>query len=194
MRNSIHEAAFRPAGGRPLPRSSAHEPAACAQRAAGTEANLLGAQSDLRTGPGQYGQHHREVRRRPARERGPTRRALALLALPLLLACSDNGSEPDARPNVTGTWSGSVGTGAGTMTLTHNTSTGQITGNGSISAGVSALAITVQGTYARPTVSLTVSSPGYEPFNFTGTHSGNSITGVINGSGFVNTGVTLSKQ
>jgi hypothetical protein len=122
------------------------------------------------------------------------RRALALLALPLLLACSDNGSEPDSRPNVTGTWSGSVGTGTGTMTLTHNTSTGQITGNGSISAGVAALAITVQGTYARPTVSLTVSSPGYEPFNFTGTHSGNSITGVINGSGFVNTGVTLTKQ
>jgi hypothetical protein len=73
--------------------------------------------------------------------------------------------------------------------------TGQsVTGNGSMSSSGGAVAVSVSGHFANPSFSLTLSAPGYEDSNFSGTLSGNSITGILNGSGFNQVGMTLTRQ
>lgn len=124
------------------------------------------------------------------------RRLLVVSALTLLAAgCGgDSGTEP--KQTITGTWNGTItgSAGSGTMSLTLTQSGTQVTGAGSLSAPLGSAAITASGTFSAPTLSLNLSATGFQSINFTGTVNGNSMTGTMNGSGFQNYGVTLTRQ
>lgn len=52
-------------------------------------------------------------------------------------------------------------------------------------------ALTVQGTYSSPHLSLTLA---FEDMNLTATVGETDLTGTVNGSGFLNASVTLARQ
>ena len=119
-------------------------------------------------------------------------RVLTLLPLfAILAACGDSGTEPD--PTVSGLWQGtSQGT---TVTLTLSESDGEVDGSGSMSDATSSFTISVvNSTLAYPSLSLLLFINGYGNVNFTGTiASENTMTATLNGAGFVNWGVTLTR-
>ncbi|HVX41971.1 MAG TPA: hypothetical protein VHB25_20585 [Gemmatimonadaceae bacterium] len=80
------------------------------------------------------------------------------------------------------------------MTLTLSQDGSQVTGSGQINSGGTAVALTANGTFAAPSVSLNLSATGFEAMNYTGSLSGNTIAGTINGSGFSNLNLTLTRQ
>jgi hypothetical protein len=54
---------------------------------------------------------------------------------------------------------------------------------------------TVSGTHTHPAITLTLSSPGFAPISLTGSFTdGSTIAATLNGSGFVDTPVTLKRQ
>jgi hypothetical protein len=121
-----------------------------------------------------------------------------LVGLTLLIAAcgGDSGpTEPDV-PEVEGQWNGPITTnlGSGSLALTLNEASGTVTGTGTLSVTGDALALTVTGNYAPPNVSLQMTSAGFEPMNLSGTVSEDEIDGTLNGSGFVNIAVTLTRQ
>lgn len=76
------------------------------------------------------------------------------------------------------------------MVLTE--ASGAVTGTASL-VGASSVALTVTGTYAAPSLGLTMSALGFNSLNLTATVSGKTMTGTLNGSGFSNTAITLTK-
>jgi len=121
-----------------------------------------------------------------------------LVGLTLLIAAcgGDGGStEPDV-PEVEGQWNGPINTnvGSGSLALTLNDANGTVSGTGTLSVTGDALALTVTGNYAPPNVSLQMTSSGFEPMNLSGEVSEDEIDGTLNGSGFVNIAVTLTRQ
>jgi hypothetical protein len=115
--------------------------------------------------------------------------SLLALSLSFAIGCGD-ATEP--TPTITGSWSGSGGGISVTLSLTQS---GQsVTGNGSLSGAGGAAALVATGNFTNPSFSLTLSAQGYEDSNFAGTMSGNSLTGVINGSGFNQVGMTLTRK
>lgn len=123
------------------------------------------------------------------------RRLLILLAF--ALACGGDSNEP-TRIEAEGQWSGPInnnsGTPLGTMVLTLVETAGAVTGSGNVTAGTESLAITTTGTYAPPNLSLTLSAPGFNDMNLTGTVAETALTGTLNGSGFVNAAIALTRQ
>ena len=123
-------------------------------------------------------------------------RAAQLFAVAVVLlvysACSGDSSGP--KTTVAGNWTGTGTTSAGSFTvnLILAENSGSVTGTGTIS-GSTSIALTVTGTYSAPSVGLTFSSPGFENLNFSGTVSGKTMTGTLNGSGFTGNAVTLTK-
>ncbi|MDO8500451.1 MAG: hypothetical protein Q7S20_01250 [Gemmatimonadaceae bacterium] len=119
---------------------------------------------------------------------------MLLVGVIALAACS---SEKVTEPKLTvaGNWSGTFTPGASSVSLslllTENA--GQVTGNGTIS-GETSTALTVTGTFVAPNVSLTLSPPGFEPMNYAAFVKEASMSGALNGSGFFNQGVTLSRH
>jgi len=113
-----------------------------------------------------------------------------------LAACGDSPSEPapPPKPNVSGVWQGTLGTGTMRLTLNHDTLSNNLSGSGNITGQGVAIALSANGNFADNTVSLTLSSQGYEPMNFTGKHASATITGTVNGSGFDDAAVTMVKQ
>jgi hypothetical protein len=112
----------------------------------------------------------------------------------LLVGCGGAGTEP--KPTIAGTWTGNVITAnsSSSVTLTLQQSGTSLTGNGAWIGTTGTAALTVSGTFTAPSMSLTIGSPVYDPINFPGTISGRMMTGTMNGSGFVNTSVTLTRQ
>jgi hypothetical protein len=121
-----------------------------------------------------------------------------LVGLTLLIAAcgGDGGStEPDV-PEVEGQWNGPINTnvGSGSLALTLNDANGTVSGTGTLSVTGDALALTVTGNCAPPNVSLQMTSSGFEPMNLSGEVREDEIDGTLNGSGFVNIAVTLTRQ
>ena len=121
-----------------------------------------------------------------------------MVALMLLAAgCGggDSSTEPD-DPEVEGQWNGPINTdgGSGSLALTLTETDGTVSGTGTLSVTGDALALTVTGTYAAPNVSLQMTSQGFEPMNLSGEVTDEEIDGTLNGSGFVNIAVTLTRQ
>jgi hypothetical protein len=115
----------------------------------------------------------------------------ALLALTVAgSAACDKATSP--TPVMAGNWSGSGG--GISMNLSLSQSGQAVTGNGSMSGGSGAIAVTVSGNFNNPNFSLTIAASGYEDLNFAGTLSGNSATGVMNGSGFNQVGMTMTRK
>lgn len=120
---------------------------------------------------------------------------LGLMLLAAGCGGGDGSTEPD-DPEVEGQWNGPINTdvGSGSLALTLTETDGSVSGNGTLSVPGDALALTVTGTYAPPNLSLEMTSPGFEPLNLSGDVSEDEIDGTLNGSGFVNIAVTLTRQ
>ena len=137
--------------------------------------------------------------------RSGTFRRLALIAMLATvttgLECAegplDRANGPDVTTrSMTGVWQGTIVTLVMRVTLTDNN--GTISGTGTMTQAGVPFALTVSGTRNGSNFALNVAEAEHEPFEFTGsvqgTGSGTTLTGVANGSGFVNQPVTLSKQ
>ena len=124
-------------------------------------------------------------------------RYLVVCLMLLAAGCGggDGSTEPD-DPEVEGQWNGPINTsvGSGSLNLTLTETSGTVSGTGTLSVSGDALALTVTGTYAPPNVSLQMTSPGFEPMNLSGEVTEEEIDGTLNGSGFVNIAVTLTRQ
>ena len=95
--------------------------------------------------------------------------------------------------SATGTWTGVVGSQALSVTLVENS--GIITGNGTLSNTPSGdRAQTVNGTFAAPTLSATMTSGTVAPINLQGTVTASTIAAALTGSGFSGDAVTLNKS
>jgi hypothetical protein len=93
----------------------------------------------------------------------------------------------------TGPWQGTLINAALTMTLSETG--GVISGTGNIIfGGVQSLPLTYTGTYNAPNITITATPAGFQPFTITAVVSLTSMVGTINGSGFVNEPLTLTKQ
>jgi len=118
-----------------------------------------------------------------------------LLALVLLFsACGGDSTGPDSKTDLTGTWAGSISDGTLSLTVNHNTSTNTLTGSGNIVGPGGSAALVIQGNFAKPNVSMTLSPAGYAPLNVTAQISGNTMTGTANGSGMSNVSVNLARN
>jgi hypothetical protein len=121
-----------------------------------------------------------------------------LMALALALpACGGDSNEP-SRIEAEGQWVGPVhdndGSTIGQLTLTLSETNGAVTGSGSLTSPSFSNALTVTGTYVPPSLSLTLSAPGFSDMNLTARVGDTSLTGSLNGSGFINSGITLTRQ
>ena len=124
-------------------------------------------------------------------------RWLVLTLVILTAACGsgDGSTEPD-DPGIEGQWNGPITTdvGSGSLALTLTETDGTVTGTGTLTVPGDALALTVTGTYAPPNASLQMNTQGFEPMNLSGKVTEDEIDGTLNGSGFVNIAVTLTRQ
>ena len=118
------------------------------------------------------------------------RKILMLVAVLAFAGACDKTTEP--APTVTGAWSGSGG--GITMSLSLTQAGQAVTGTGSMSSSGGAVAVSANGNFSNPSLSVTLSAAGYEDSNFAGTLSGNTMTGILNGSGFNQVGMTLTRK
>ncbi len=118
-----------------------------------------------------------------------------LVALALTGCGGDSGNEPD-NSAAEGVWAGIITGDAqeGSLEWTLQDTDGEISGNGSLSTATASVALTIEGTFSPPNLTLTVSPQGYEDFSFFGTVGETSMKGRLNGAGFVNRTVTLDRQ
>jgi hypothetical protein len=118
--------------------------------------------------------------------------AAALLGGGIALAVS--GGDEDSEPTVSGRWSGLL-MGFVTVSLNLSQNRSSITGSGSILAYNETFPLQVTGTNNYPNVTLTLNSVGYHPMTFTGQfYDKNTISGVINGSGFIDEPITFIRE
>ena len=116
----------------------------------------------------------------------------SFLSLLLAAAIAGCGGSTSPKSNVNGSWSGS--SGGISMSLTLSQSGTSVTGSGQISGGGNTIPLTASGTYVEPDLSLTLSSAGFQPTVYAGSLSHGTITGTLNGSGFTNQSMTLTRQ
>jgi hypothetical protein len=116
---------------------------------------------------------------------------IKVLAAVVLVACSGGKSTAPAAPDVTGSWTGSVG--GIPLSLQLNQTTGNVSGGGTLGSGSSLFALTSTGTMTGSTLSITNTSGLHPSFNITATLSGKNLNGTANGSGFVADAVILTK-
>lgn len=104
--------------------------------------------------------------------------AIAIVAL-LLVGCED------PPPSPVGSWTGTSGTQTIKMTLGMTGSS--VSGSGSITTPSGPRALTINGTFVSPTLSVTLAPGGTtQPINLTATmnREGTAMSGTLNGSGF----------
>ena len=119
-------------------------------------------------------------------------RSLAALTLIFAVGCGgDKATAPAVNTSATGSWTGT--SSGSTLSMVLNDNSGTVTGSGTLSAS-SSIALTITGNHAGANVSLTMSAPGYEPLNYAGTLNDRTIIGSLNGSGFTNQSLVVTKQ
>jgi len=118
-----------------------------------------------------------------------------LLALALTGCGDDGGNEPE-HSEAEGAWAGTITGDAqeGRLEWTLQDTDGNISGNGTLSTATASVALTIEGTFSPPNLTLVVSPQGVEDFSFFGTVGEESMKGRLNGAGFVNRTVTLDRQ
>ena len=124
------------------------------------------------------------------------RKLLMCAIMAITSACGGGDGNGPSTPEAEGQWNGPINTssGSGNLALTLNDASGNITGTGTLTVPGDAIALTVTGNYAPPNISLQMTSPGFSPMVLAGTVDDEHIDGVLNGSGFVNIAVTLTRQ
>jgi hypothetical protein len=119
------------------------------------------------------------------------------LAAAGVLACGGDSNKPTPI-EAEGAWSGQVhdndGSVLGTLSMTLTETSGTVTGNGNISSPTLAEAINVNGTYTEPNLSVSLTSECCNPINLSATVGETTMTGTLNGSGFINATITLTRQ
>ena len=110
-----------------------------------------------------------------------------------VMSCKDQGPPPP--PTVDGAWAGASGNFTFNLTLAQSGST--VTGSGQVGGPDESLALTVSsGTFVAPNVSMVLSAQGFQPMNYSGalaTNNSNQIIGRVNGSGFQNDVLVLTR-
>lgn len=127
--------------------------------------------------------------------------ALLLMSAGAVGCSSSESTGPNGRP--TGNWVGSM-TISSTFTVTINMvliedATGKVTGNGYLTTAVSGTvnttaAVTATGSFVAPHLSLNLASAGFTTMNLTGPIAGNTLTAVLNGSGFNSETMVFARQ
>jgi hypothetical protein len=118
--------------------------------------------------------------------------ALALAAT----ACKDSSTAPATPPTVSGSWSGTSQGLTLNLTLSEGAD-GAVAGSGNLAGdGGGNLALIVrQGTHVDPNLTLILGATGYEDMNFAARLSSTTqMTGTLNGSGFDNYNLNLTKK
>lgn len=129
------------------------------------------------------------------------RRSALTLSLALALAaCGSSTAPEEPPPSVSGTWSGTGSSGLLLYTLTLSlteSSTGRISGTGTLSApGFDTFSLTVRnGAHGHPDVLVALFTPDHIDVNYSGRFvEDHRIEGLVNGSGFNNDPLTISRQ
>jgi hypothetical protein len=107
------------------------------------------------------------------------------------VAC-DRGTAP--LPTLTGNWFGSGGGYVMDLSLTHS---GQnVSGDGTLAGVTRTLSVNASGTFSHPTFALTMSGTTFTDFTFEGTldSKGTTMTGAMNGSGFNDVEMILTRR
>ncbi|HEX8390955.1 MAG TPA: hypothetical protein VF665_01255 [Longimicrobium sp.] len=129
-----------------------------------------------------------------------SRRAFLSFAICLVLAgcgSGDGPTEPAAKTSkLDGEWRGKLDNATLYLRLTENAAGTFVVGNGNLSVVPTFLDLRVaSSSYTHPDLSMVLSSPGYEPLNFTGQRvSDDVIKGKVNGSGYRDASVTLTRE
>ena len=116
-----------------------------------------------------------------------------LLLCLALAACGDSPTQPTIT--LTGAWSGTIDGQTLYLVLSEGAG-GTVTGTGSLTyPGEGGVALTVRsGTHVTPNVSLVLEASGYDDTSFTGTVTASEIQAYLNGSGFLNDYVLMTRQ
>jgi hypothetical protein len=115
----------------------------------------------------------------------------------MLLTAIACGSDKTTGPaySVAGTWTGAVGQQQLSLTLVE--SGGLVNGTGTLAnTPTGTRALTVTGTFktTNGTLDATLTSGTLQPFNLHGAIIGGTMVGSLNGSGFDNASITLTRQ
>ena len=118
--------------------------------------------------------------------------AIALIAISVL-GCGSDSLAPVTT--VDGDWFG-VQNGYSLSLALVQTTAGAVSGNALIAGTSGVTEAGVSGTFTFPTLVLTITPPNFEPVIYTGTMSQASakIDGKLNGSGFSNLVINISKR
>ena len=125
----------------------------------------------------------------------------AVALLTAAAACSSSeASGPNGRPS--GKWAGSLVSGTFSVAISVvmvEDAAGKVTGNGFISTAISGVtnntgALTLTGTFVAPNLSANLASQGFNTMNLTGKITGDSFNALLNGSGFGNETIVLTRQ
>jgi hypothetical protein len=123
---------------------------------------------------------------------------IVFFAAVVIMGCGDddNPTTP-TNPTLDGTWQGTIRGGIAVVSSDLSQSENSVTGTVTVTSVLGEVfgPGTVNGTNTYPNVSLTLSIPGYQVMTFTGSFSDdNTVSGVLNGSGFVDEPLTLVRQ
>ena len=95
-------------------------------------------------------------------------------------------------------WTGSSSSGISFNITMSETPQGAVTGAGVVATGVSTLPVNIAGAHAHPSLSLTFTFPGsnFAPVSFQGVFNStfSTVTGLLNGSGFVRDTLRLNRN
>jgi hypothetical protein len=121
------------------------------------------------------------------------RRLIALSTLLFSLACGEDTLAP--VQTVDGSWSGVQNGYSLSLSLAQAT-TGEVTGTAFVASTAVATDATVVGTFAYPTLHITISANGFTPVDYVGDMSATEakIFGHLNGSGFSNVQMDVKKK
>ncbi|HET7273878.1 MAG TPA: hypothetical protein VFI91_01775 [Longimicrobiaceae bacterium] len=112
------------------------------------------------------------------------RRAILTMMVPLILGACGGSTGPDDRHSLNGQWE-SQDFRADEVLMTLTVTNRQVVGHGSLTNTTSSTALTIEGTYVPPSVSLNLGLERFEDINFEGTfEDDNTLIGTLRGSGF----------
>jgi hypothetical protein len=121
------------------------------------------------------------------------RGALALLLSILVLTGCRDGATGARAPSLSGSWAGSSQGFALVVTVAERDQ--QVVGSGSMAAGQSTFAISIEGVHVYPSVSLMLRTGGFQDVNFSGRLTDDdNIAGTLQGSGFSGQALQLIRQ